>query len=176
MLRCWHVAGREQPWHGAPDKPPRRYRPIRGADRAAHGAAIPALPKAASVSPADQRGLRLGTRFPRACHGHARAEWTRSPRGNFFKSLLGLRITLWMLRPDRKPHIAQGLELLANCAFVQPDAEHLLDASLEIGAPPPHHAIFFSIRAFLHKSGKFGFLLCREPGSPARRLAIFQPR
>lgn len=87
-----------------------------------------------------------------------------------------------MLRPDRKPHIAQGRELLATCAFVQPDAEHLLDASLEIGAPPPRHAIFFSIGAFLYKSGKFGLsrsAVSREgrPGalrffSPAKPFAL----
>src|SRR5947208_7788392 len=148
MLRCWRVAGRERQSRPVPDEPPQRYRPIRGVDHAAHGTALPALPKAASACPADQREPRLGTRFPTACHGHARAEWRRSLRGSFFKGLLGLRITLWMLRSDRKPHIAQGLELLANCAFGQPDAEHLLDASLEIGAPPPHHAVSFNSGPF----------------------------
>ena len=81
-----------------------------------------------------------------------------------------------MLWPDRKPHIAQGLELFADRAFVQLYAEHLFDAPLQIGAPPPHHAILFHIGAFLDESGEFGFLLCRQPGWPARRLAVFKPR
>jgi hypothetical protein len=77
-----------------------------------------------------------------------------------FKNLLGLRITLGMLRPDRKPHIAQSLELLADRAFVQLYAEHLFDAQLEISASPTHHAVFLSIRASLDESGEVGFLLC----------------
>jgi hypothetical protein len=68
----------------------------------ARAAAIPASPKSASACPADRCGLRPGTRFPTACHGRARPERTRSPRGSFFKSFLGLRIALWMLRSDRK--------------------------------------------------------------------------
>lgn len=135
-----------------------------------------ALPKSASASPADRRGLRLGTRSPGACHRRARAEWTRSSRGNFFENLLGLRIALGMLRPDRKPHIAQSLELFADRAFVQLYAEHFFDAPLRSGAPPTHHAVFFSIRAFLEESGEFGFLLRGQPARPARRLAVFKPR
>src|SRR6202030_3497491 len=176
MLRCWRSAGRERPSRPVPDKPPRRYRPIRGADRAARAALSHASPKSASASPADRRGLRLGTRFPRACPGGAREEWRRSSRGNFFKNLLGLRIVLWMLRPDRKPHITQGLQLLANRAFVQLYAEHLLDAPHQIGAPPPHHAVFLSIRTFLDKSGEFGFLPCGQPAGPSGCFAVFKPR
>src|SRR3982074_411581 len=61
MLRCWRSAGREQRWSPVPDKPPRRYRPIRGADRAARAASIPASPKSASACPADRCSLHLGT-------------------------------------------------------------------------------------------------------------------
>jgi hypothetical protein len=100
----------------------------------------------------------------------------RSLRGSFFKGLLGLRITLWMLRSDRKPHIAQGLELLANCAFVQPDPEHLLDPPFEIDASPPNYAVFFRIGTFLDKSGKFGLLLCAQLARAARPPAVFKPR
>jgi hypothetical protein len=119
--------------------------------------------------------IASGTRFPTACHGHARAEWRRSLRGSFFKGLLGLRITLWMLRSDRKPHIAQGLELLANCAFVQPDPEHLLDPPFEIGASPPNYAVFFRIGTFLDKSGKFGLLRCAQLARAARPLRFLSP-
>jgi hypothetical protein len=53
-----------------------------------------------------------------------------------------------MLRPDRKPHIA-------------------LNAPLQIGAPPPHYAVFVIIRTFLDKSGEFGFLRCGQPAEPS---------
>jgi hypothetical protein len=59
---------------------------------------------------------------------------------------------------------------------VQRYAKHLLDPLLEIGAPPPHHAIFLSLGTFLDKRGELGFLLCRQPGWAARRLAVFKPR
>src|ERR1700745_2367707 len=123
-----------------------------------------------------RRDRPIRARFPVACHGRARAEWTRSSRGSFFKNFLGLRIALWMLRPDRKPHIAQGLKLLANRAFVQLYAEHLFDPPLEISAPPPHHAVLFSIRTALDESGELGFLLGGQPGWPAPALAVFKLR
>ena len=72
-----------------------------------------------------------------------------------------------MLRPDRKPDIAQGLELLADRALVQRYAEHLFDAAFQIDAPPPYHAVFLGIGAFLDESGEFGFLLCAQPARPA---------
>jgi hypothetical protein len=59
---------------------------------------------------------------------------------------------------------------------VQLDAEHLLDALLEISAAPPHHAIFFSIGAVLDESSKFGFLSRSQPAGPARCFAVFKPR
>src|SRR5262249_19097319 len=76
-----------------PDKPPRRYRPTRGADRAVRAAAIPALPKSALACPAGQCGLRLETRFPRGCHG-ARAEWMQLSRGIFLKASWACRSLL----------------------------------------------------------------------------------
>jgi hypothetical protein len=58
---------------------------------------------------------------------------------------------------------------------VQLYREPLLDVPLQAGAPPPHHTVFFSIRAFLNKSGKFGFLRCIQPARPSRCLAVFKP-
>ena len=81
-----------------------------------------------------------------------------------------------MLRPDRKPHIAQSLELFADRAFVQLYAEYLLNAPLQIGAPPPHYAVFVIIRTFLDKSGEFGFLRCGQPAGPSWCFAVFKPR
>jgi hypothetical protein len=74
-----------------------------------------------------------------------------------------------MLRPDGKPHIAQGLELFANRAFVERYAKHLGDAPLEISTPPPHNTIFFRIGAFFDEGSEFGFLRWAQPGWPAQR-------
>ena len=178
-LRCWRMAGRERRSRREPDTPRRRDRPTRGADRAVRAAAIPALPKPWSACLVGQCGLHLETRSPTACRERAREGWKRSSRGNFFESLLSLRIALGMLRPDRKPHIAQGPELFANRAFVEPYAKHLRDAQLEISTPPSHDAIFFtsgpcSTRAAssvfcagLSRDGRPGPLRFSSPAKPS---------
>ena len=53
--------------------------------------------------------------------------------------------------------VPQSLELFADRAFVQLYAEYLLNAPLQIGAPPPHYAVFVIIRTFLDKSASSAF-------------------
>src|SRR3979411_524523 len=115
---------------------------------------------------------QISTGLSRPCSGRMAGP----ARVNFFKNVPGCRSAARMLRPDRKPHMAQSLELFADRAFVQLYAEYLLNAPLQIGAPPPHYAVFVIIRTFLDKSGEFGFLRCGQPAGPSWCFAVFKPR
>lgn len=71
-------------------------------------------------------------------------------------------IGLGMAGAYREASEAQATHELADTALVQVDLERQSDLPLQIGQPPPHHAVLCPIRAGAHPGGHCRLLRARQ--------------